>query len=330
MITFDDIGSFPAARREGMSRDEYLALVREIMELKISTGLDLPTYPQLRDMIGMFMDLIRSPETSDGPYLVRRDAAEIIELEALRSLNRRIRVCVTGPLELYISEFGPTEYRDLLFNIAESVSRFIENSIEKAKDLGIEVAVISIDEPSLGMSSSIAFSQNDIVEALDIASGRCAGRDVQLHLHSPIYAELCSQVPGINVIGVESASHPDYLDLIDRRVLIENETCIRAGIARTDILSMVAKLNDRLGINLWENPERLEAEILKMESQDVIKKRLERAVGKFGDLVRYAGPDCGLGSWPSQRLAMDLLKSCARAIASFREDHKGSRGQTLI
>lgn len=317
-MRFDDIGSFPHARIEGLSRGEYLALVRSIMEMKISAGVQVPTYPQLRDMIGMFMHPMRSPETTEAPYLIRRDAAEIIELDALRSIGRSIRVCVTGPLELYISEFGSTDYTDLLFNIAESVSRFIDSSLEKARRLGIDVAVISIDEPSLGISSSIVFSEDEIVKALEVASRGCAGKvDVQVHLHSPVYAELCARVPGINVIGVESASHPDYLDIIDRKVLEENDTFIRAGIARTDILSMVARLNERLNTNLWEQPERLEAEILRLESPEVIRKRLERAVRMFGGLVRYAGPDCGLGSWPSQHLAAELLRSCARAIETF-------------
>ncbi|MCQ8903942.1 MAG: methionine synthase [Methanothrix sp.] len=317
-MRFDDIGSFPHHRIDGLSGEEYLSLVRRIMEMKISAGVQVPTYPQLRDMIEMFMEPMRSPETAEGPYLIRRDAAEIIELDALKSIGRNIRVCVTGPLELYISEFGSTEYADLLFNIAESVSRFIDSAMEKTRRLGIDVAVVSIDEPSLGISSSILFSEDEIIRALEIASRGCAGRvDVQVHLHSPVYAELCARVPGINVIGVESAAHPDYLDIIDRKVLEENDTFIRAGIARTDILSMVARLNDRLGTNLWEQPERLEAEILNMESPGAIRKRLERAVRMFGGLVRYAGPDCGLGSWPSQHLAAELLRNCARAIEMF-------------
>lgn len=320
-MRFDDIGSFPHARIDGLSRDEYLSLVRSIMEMKISAGVQVPTYPQLRDMIDMFLDPMRSPETTEGPYLIRRDAADIMELDALKSIGRNIRVCVTGPLELYISEFGSTDYADLLFNIAESISRFIDSAIEKSRRLGIDVAVISIDEPSLGISSSIVFSEDVIIKALEIASRVCAGRiDVQVHLHSPLYAELCARVPGINVIGVESASHPDYLDIIDRKVLAENDTFLRAGTARTDILSMVARLNERLGTNLWEHPERLEAEILRMESPDVIRKRLERAVRMFGDLVRYAGPDCGLGSWPSQHLAAGLLRNCARAIEAFARE----------
>lgn len=39
---------------------------------------------------------------------------------------------------------------------------------------------------------------------------------------TPPMAELCAGVPGINVIGVESAANPDYLRLVVRKVLEEN------------------------------------------------------------------------------------------------------------
>jgi 5-methyltetrahydropteroyltriglutamate--homocysteine methyltransferase len=131
-------------------------------------------------------------------------------------------------------------------------------------------------------------------------------------------AELTCAVPGINVIGVESAANPDYLKLIDRRVLEENDAFIRAGIARTDIDGMVARLNDRLDTNLWRDPERLEREVFAAESAGVLEERLAVAFRLFEDRVRYAGPDCGLGSWPSQKMAKRCLANCSTAIASFR------------
>jgi 5-methyltetrahydropteroyltriglutamate--homocysteine methyltransferase len=41
------------------------------------------------------------------------------------------------------------------------------------------------------------------------------------------------------------------------------------------------------------------------------------AYGIFGDTIRYAGPDCGLGSWPSQKLAQELLSNTAKGIEIF-------------
>lgn len=316
-IFYDDIGSFPlpgGVKTASLSREGYLDLVGSVLAIKRRAGVECPTYPQLRDMIRMFMDEIENPDQADSPYLIKTEHARIRELEAV-SPGENVRVCVTGPLELYLSAFGATAYSDILCSLAESVARFLE----KAGDMG-KMSVASIDEPSLGMNSNIVFSEEEIIEALEIASRPCRGMDCEVHLHSPLYAEICARVSGISIVGIESASHPDYLGLIDKKMLEETDSFIRAGIARTDILSMSAQLNERLGINLWQDMPRLEREIMEMESPAVMKKRLEKAYGRFGERLRATGPDCGLGSWPSQDLAARLLENCASAVREFRSE----------
>ncbi|MDD2755900.1 MAG: methionine synthase [Methanothrix sp.] len=317
-IFFDDIGSFPlpkGVRLDGLSRDQYLNLVRDVLAQKSRAGVEVPTYPQFRDMIRMFMDPIENPDYAQDPYLIKKEHARIMELEAVHP-GRDVRVCVTGPVELYISVFGATHYPDILNNLANSVARFFSASLEAGK-----MSVASLDEPSLGLNSNIIFSEDEIVDALQIASAPCQGLDCEVHLHSPLYAEVCAHVPGISIVGIESASHPDYLQLIDKKVLEETDSYLRAGIARTDILSLSALLNEQLRVNLWQDMPRLEREILERESPPVMRKRLERAHAQFGDRLRATGPDCGLGSWPSQDLACKLLANCAAAVRSFREDH---------
>ncbi|MBP7071691.1 MAG: methionine synthase [Methanothrix sp.] len=314
---YDDIGSFPLPRGvkiAGLSREGYLDLVGSVLAIKRGAGVECPTYPQMRDMIRMFMDEIENPDQADSPYLIKTEHALIRELEAV-SPGENVRVCVTGPLELYLSAFGATAYSDILCSLAESVARFLE----KAGDMG-KMSVASLDEPSLGMNSNIVFSEEEIIEALEIASRPCRDMDCEVHLHSPLYAESCARVSGINIVGIESASHPDYLELIDKKMLEETDSFIRAGIARTDILSMSAQLNERLGVNLWQDMPRLEREIMEMESPAVMKKRLEKAYGLFGERLRSTGPDCGLGSWPSQDLARRLLENCASAVRDFRSE----------
>jgi 5-methyltetrahydropteroyltriglutamate--homocysteine methyltransferase len=332
-IIFDDIGSYPLPA--GMSRDKlpkgdsYLELVKDALAQKIEAGVERPTYPQFRDMIKMFMDPIEDPSQSESPYVVRPEHARILELEALEALGEEMekegkrllaRVCVTGPVELYLARFGATDYVDILENLAASVARFLEVA---KKGRHFEVSVASLDEPSLGISPNVIFSDDQISDALEIAALPCEKIDCEVHLHSPLMAELCSGVPGINVIGVESAANPDYLKLVDRKVLEDHDAYIRAGIARTDINALVARLNDRLETNLWKEPERLEREVFAAESVELMEKRLAEACRLFGDRVRYAGPDCGLGSWPSQKMAANHLANCARAISSFRSrrDH---------
>jgi 5-methyltetrahydropteroyltriglutamate--homocysteine methyltransferase len=327
-IIFDDIGSYPLPA--GMSRDKlpfgssYLAVVRDALAQKIEAGVERPTYPQFRDMIKMFMEPIEDPNRSESPYVVRAEDARILELEALEILGEEMeqdgkrlqaRVCVTGPVELYLARFGATDYVDILENLAASVARFLETA---KKGRHFDLAVASIDEPSLGISPSVIFSDDQISKALEISARPCEGIDCEVHLHSPLMAELCSGVPGINVIGVESAGNPDYLKLVDREVLEDNDAYIRAGIARTDINALVARLNDRLETNLWLDADRLEREVFAAESAELMERRLAEAHRLFGDRVKYAGPDCGLGSWPSQKMAARCLASCAKSITSFR------------
>ena len=317
-IFFDDIGSYPlprGVRLDGLSRDRYLQLVGQVLAEKIRAGVEVPTYPQLRDMIRMFMDPIQDPDMTESPFLIRREKAHILELEAVPP-GQKVRVCVTGPVELYISAFGATGYTDILYTLAESVSRFLEGAKEEGK-----MAIASLDEPSLGLNSNIIFSEEEIQEALEIASRPCQGMHCEVHLHSPLYAELCAHVSGIDILGVESAAHPDYLKLIEREVLEETGTYLRAGIARTDIFSLSAQLNDRYKVNLWEDLPRLEREIISLESPLIMKGRLDQASAQFGKRLIATGPDCGLGAWPSQELAGSILSNCAVAIASFRSEH---------
>jgi len=265
-------------------------------------------------MIRMFMDEIENPDNAESPYLIKRENAKIMELDAV-SAGQDVRVCVTGPVELYVSVFGATRYTDILNYLAESVARFLAEARAEKK-----MSVASLDEPSLGLNSNIIFSDDEIQQALQIASAPCRGMDCEIHLHSPLYAEVSARVAGINIVGIESASHPDYLQLIDRRVLEETDSYLRAGIARTDILSLSAGLNEMLGTNLWDDIPRLEREIFKAESPEIMRKRLDRAYLQFGDRLRATGPDCGLGSWPSQEMAGRLLANCAAAVRSFQQD----------
>ncbi|MCK4511995.1 hypothetical protein KAW64_09660, partial [bacterium] len=59
-IRFDEIGSYPlpkGVRREDISLDEpYLDMVEDALLQKISAGVEIPNYPQFRDMSEMFLD----------------------------------------------------------------------------------------------------------------------------------------------------------------------------------------------------------------------------------------------------------------------------------
>ncbi|MDW7731821.1 MAG: methionine synthase [Methanolobus sp.] len=339
-IIFDDIGSFPLPA--GTSRDwmagkfsekkndaDLFRTINDAFMKKVEAGVEVPTYPQYQDMNEQFLSIIRDPDCTEEPFKVKLGNARIIELEAIESVAKAyreehgkkldVRVCVTGPLELYLKDFGGTEYVDILNILAESVDRFVKNSLSNAKNFNIRT--VSIDEPSIGINPQVMFSDNDLVKAMDIAcsSAKKAGCDVEVHLHSPLHYRLACQAENISVIGVESAATPSYLDLVDKKELEDSDSFLRVGIARTDVFNLVSVLNEKYNTNVWKDQSHMEEIVTQMETPETIKKRLEKAYSMFGESIRYAGPDCGLGSWPGQDMAAQLFRNVAEGLADFRK-----------
>ena len=339
MILFDDIGSFPLPKgisrewveQAKISNDPKLPdLLKSAMQQKIDAGVDVPTYPQFRDMNQMFLEIINDESAQEEPLIVRKDRARIMELSAMEDVGAQylnktgkklnIRLCVTGPIELYLKQFGGTAYKDVLNAFATSIDRFVSNSIDNAKQF--RIAVISIDEPSIGINPQIMFSDGDMIEALTLAT-KTSGLnkiDTEIHLHSPLHYKLVCRVPSIGIIGVESAASPSYLDLIDKKDLGDYDKFLRIGVSRTDIFGMASVLNEKYNTNVWKEPAKLDEITTQMETPHIIAKRLQKAYSIFGDRIKYAGPDCGLGSWPSQELASNLLKNTGAGIKEFQKN----------
>jgi len=278
----------------------------------------------------MFLEIINDESAQEEPLIVRKDRARIMELSAMEDVGAQylkktgqklnIRLCVTGPIELYLKQFGGTAYQDVLNAFATSIDRFVSNSIDNAKQF--RIAVISIDEPSIGINPQIMFSDGDMIEALTLAT-KTSGLnkiDTEIHLHSPLHYKLVCRVPSIGIIGVESAANPSYLDLIDKKDLGDYDKFLRIGVSRTDIFGMAAVLNEKYNTNVWKEPAKLDEITTQMETPQIIAKRLQKAYSIFGDRIKYAGPDCGLGSWPSQELASNLLKNTGAGIKEFQKN----------
>lgn len=338
-IIFDDVGSFPLPEEiskewiqnafNTRAEDEKLfSVIGNAFQQKIDAGVEVPNYPQYQDVFSI-LNVIRDSECCNDPFDVKLECARIEELEAVEVVAKaykeqsgeglKIRICVTGPTELYLREFGSTQYPDIYSLFAKSVNKFVRNSMRSAKNFKIKT--VSIDEPSLGLNPEITFDENEIISALTNASkaGKKWGADVMLHLHSPLYYNFACETPTINVIGVESARNPSYLELIDKKVLESTDSFLRLGIARTDIFTLAGSLNEKYSTNIWKAQQYLPKLVTELETPDAITKRLRLGYRHFGSLIKYAGPDCGLGSWPSQKIAFTLLSNTAQAIKNFRE-----------
>ncbi|RJS82418.1 methionine synthase [Methanophagales archaeon] len=339
---FDDIGSYPLP--EGTTKDWVEAafadihshrnalygIITEAMRQKLNAGVEIPTYPQFQNMISQFNDPILDTERTEAPLLIKEEEARIIELYALEQMaaeyreekgeKLKLRICVTGPIELYYKQFPPPVYIDVLSNIAKSVGRYIKHAVENAKNY--EVKCASLDEPSMGLDPRI--EEEGVITALGLASQYAAqkGVDIQIHLHSPIFYDTVCQVEGINVIGVESAANPSLLALIDKTQLEKYDKYLRIGVSRTDIFSMAAEYNETHHTNAFKDKGALETIINDYNSPEQVKKRLANAYSIFGDRIGYVGPDCGLGAFTTQELAYLLLKNTAEGLKYFYADSR--------
>lgn len=336
-IISDDIGSFPLPKRltrKDVGRmvvsdpDQYDLLVQDVMRMKLLSGVEVLTYPQLQDMISQFLYPITSPKNwGDEPLVIKEDKAKIHELSAIERVAKEhydssgealgIRVCITGPVELHIRGYGHIVHADVLKSLTKSLSNFVENGILRKKHL--ETRVISIDEPSLGVDPQLIIEDDELLMALEKVSNPAKGMDVQIHLHSPLEAEKIYGVEGINIFGVESASTPSSLDMISKIDLDKYDKFLRVGIARTDIDAMAAEYRDATGIDIWRNTSKSCQMIDDTENLKTITRRLESAYKKFGNRIKYAGPDCGLGGFIDNEAALKLLKNAAMAVSRFNE-----------
>lgn len=99
-------------------------------------------------------------------------------------------------------------------------------------------------------------------------------------------------------------------------MLEEADKQIRVGVARTDIDSIVAKLQEN-GIT-EPKPENV------VEGEESIRRRYIAAKAKYGEVMTFTGPDCGLGSGPSQKVVQLLLERIVKAVKGNRHSRSSS------
>jgi len=332
----DDIGSFPlpdTTKREDYAKayeqarqaitsghdpyhnefvkKNFCSVVVESFRKKIDSGLDVINFPQHFSGLRQVGDAIHEA-MEKGSFVVDQKTAVLPEIYVLKKeakqlseiYNKKIllRVCIFGPIEQYLHEVGATAYPDVLEGFAETINRFAKNSILNTKY--IETKVISIDEPSIGHSSfsgTPELMQKTLEKAYDFQ-----GPTKQIHLHFASGIHDLLPIKGLDVLSFEYAAPPKNINSVSKRMLQEADKQIRVGIARTDIDNIWAELYEQ-GIT---SPS---AQHL-VEPIETIKKRYLFAKEKYGETMTFTGPDCGLGSWPSQDSAQTILERTVKAV----------------
>ena len=364
MVRSCDVGSFPfvgdsrkfveGANRFSLSSADESAEVFEEKVLeglvdKIGAGIDVPNFPQFRDMNEMFLSMMDGIERINGGYIetqipsVKADKSGIPEVMVIEKNSQRIqekkgaafeiRICVTGPYTL--SSFFPYKREDIFIKLGNVISQIVENSIFNNKHG--RVGLVSVDEPVFGLldDSLIDFGsegRENLRRAWESIFRKIKSKNAQtmIHLHStanPLFWD----IPSLEVI-VSHVDDPLVKTKKTGELLESRDKFLKASLAVNDFDALIKKkvvadspeklaesdLNERIA-EAWTdikhgriNPESF------LESVDLMKSRLVKVVERFGaERVLYAGPECGLKGYPTYETALECLRRVSTAVESF-------------
>ena len=312
---------------------------------KLRMGVDVPNYPQFRDMNEMYFVLMSGFEKQGGALITHgevkpKSGAAIPETEVLKRESSRIRdeagvdrvmvkACVTGPYTL--ASFFQYKSPNLYEELGHSIAAILRESIFNTKSA--ELCHVSIDEPVLGfMNDPLLDYGSDGRESLrkvweEIAyAGASHGLDVSMHLHNTS-ENLFWEVEHLGV----AASHvgdPLYTQESTKKELEERDKHLWAavGITQYDTLienyykaeGFTGNIPEKIG-ETWTGLKKGETDpYLFLEDTELIRKRLEKIVDYFGsERIAYASPECGVNSFPEYDVAMECLRRASSVIADY-------------
>jgi len=367
MIKSCDVGSLPFQNNvekflEGAARfglypndDSVKYFEKRVIEGfldKVEAGIDVPNYPQFRDMNEMFLAMMEGVEKVKGGYIwtkipsVTENRSHIPELTAIKRNSQMIRektgepfqvkVCVTGPYTL--SSLFIHRDNEIFGRLGNTISQIVENNIFSGKDGS--VGLVAVDEPVFGMLDDPLIDygsegRENLRKAWETIFHKVKSRNVQglLHLHNTADG-LFWEVKSLNIID----SHVDdplyqmkktreQLEATDKFLkasicTVEFDTLIKRRIMETSRQKMTeTAINEKIA-EVWTGikSQKTDPEIF-LEDADLMKKRLVEVVERFGvELIPYAGPECGPKGFPTYECALECLRRIASTVKSFNKE----------
>lgn len=280
---------FQESRVYENSMDYFEKCVCDAFVDKICSGIDIPCYPQFRDMLEQFSGFYRIHEgyfTSMPERLLTDQGYDprytfVSEVEVLKKYSEHIcestgrekielKICVTSPLDLSFQV--PT---DFLVSMAK-------NACLDTKYL--KTRLVTLDIPSFGYQMVVDRTLDACHEFF--RGVKATGRDVEtsLHIHAGNHRDFLD-MESLDILEIHSRllESPPIL----RRELEDHDKYLQVGIADT-------------------------ASLAEPESMNSLRKRAKRATRLFKERVRYFSPDCALRGLPSYGAAIRLLRNVAK------------------
>jgi len=310
---------------------------------KIKTGLSIPNYPQFRDMSEMFLNQIEGVEKVAEGYRAFDKIScinkklEIPEMNVIKENSREIseiigkpshvKMCVTGPYTL-ASMFINRQIH-LLRQLGDVISKIIERNVFFGK-FG-QVVLISVDEPFFGLTDDPLLDygstgREELLMVWETIFHKIKSMNIKsiIHLHSTTN-ELFWNIKSLDIIE----SHVNdslYSSIRTKEHLKERDKLLKATIGVTDFDSLIRThelsretideitLNQRIG-DIWKQIKNGGIDpVIFLEDKHLIYNRLKRIVDRYGERVSYAGPECGLTSFPNYNCALENLRRISQVV----------------
>ena len=351
-----DVGSLPfqgnveALKRGAEGGEEQTYFERVVVDYfvrKLRAGLDVATYPQLRDMCYMFLDELDGLIKVEGKYApleaIKPKRKSIPEVDALFKHSKEIyeeigksfsmRVCITGPYTLASFIIEPTP--EQILSLADALYQIAVGSLQQSRYGSVEMLCVEeplfgvVDDPRLDYAGEWSEALLKAWDKIFYAASR-RGVVCAMHLHSTSN-KIFWDLSRLDVIEAE-ADDPIYRSERTRSLLERYGKRLKASICSTNLNKLAEKAADRIprytGLTkeqrlgqIWADIKRgKEDPTILLESEDEIRSRLKQIVSLVGlENVPYAGPECGLKGFFSVDLALLYLRRCSEVVKGFAE-----------
>jgi methionine synthase II (cobalamin-independent) len=342
-----DVEALERGAEGGVEQAYFERVVVDYFVKKLRSGLDVATYPQLRDMCYMFLKELVGLINVDGKYAVieaiKPKRKSIPEVDAVFKYSKEIyeevgkpfsmRICVTGPYTL--ASFIIEPYPEQIVSLADALSQIADGSLQQSRYGNVEM--LCVEEPLLGVIDDPRLDyagewSEALLKAWDRIFYTASTRGVvcAMHLHSTSN-RIFWDLGRLDVIEAEA---DDYIFRSEKtRSLLERyDKRLKASICSTNLSKLAEKAAERIprysGLAKEQKIGQIWADIkcgredpaVLLESEDEIRSRLKQIVSLVGlENVPYAGPECGLKGFFSLDLALLYLKRCSGVVKGFAE-----------
>jgi len=360
MVESCDVGSLPFVgdfQKFSVGASNYGRVVNDSTEFferkvvggfidKVEAGIDVPNYPQYRDMTQMFFDMIEGVAKVNGGYVetavltLKEGRGVIQEASAIKNRSQeiyeklgkpfRLRMCITGPYTM--SSLFAYKDRDTFTRLGSVLAQIVENNIFNSKQGS--VLLVSVDEPVFGFVDDPLLDRGsegreNLLKAWESIMHKIEAKGARacLHLHNTS-DELFWEAKALNMIE----PHVDdsfYQTKRTRERLESTDKFLKASLAVTDFDQLIRNnviatskqkpneisLNEKIA-ETWTNLTKKQIDpMVFVENVQIMKERLVKIVGHLGkNRVPYAGPECGLKGFPTYESALECLRRVSKTV----------------